>query len=121
MFSLAGQQITDKIEKLAQKSFNMLSFSDTYISGTVNCEKSQILFLPIPYNENWKVLINDKETRIYRANAGFMAVMLPVGYSNVELRYESPAFNVGVVTTMGSLIIFTALILMRRHRKQNSR
>lgn len=87
--------------KLTFSSFNRLVFE---IDSSQMC----LFGLSYPFNNNWRVYVNDRETVHYRANGANMAVVVPKGKSHVEFRYHSSATFWGMVlffSTMAVLII----------------
>jgi hypothetical protein len=88
--------------KLNFSSFNRLVFE-------VNSSQMCIFGLSYPFNNKWRVYVNDRVTVHYRANGANMAVVVPKGRSQVEFRYYSPATFWGMViffSTMTVLFIF---------------
>lgn len=72
--------------------------------------------IPIAYNKNWKVRLNGHETKIYKADEGFMAVIIPQGQCSVEIEYVSEAFYAGCLVTATFVFGFVMLIIIT-HRK----
>ena len=52
------------------------------------------------YDRGWRATVNGRGRPLVRANFAFMAIALPAGQSEVELRYRPPAFTVGLWLTL---------------------
>ncbi|UCC39947.1 MAG: YfhO family protein, partial [Candidatus Aminicenantes bacterium] len=82
---------------LKEASFNRLLFS-------VDAGEEGFFALSYPFSENWNVVADGKNAKIYRANGYMIAVPLIAGIHEVEFRYWSvPAF-VGMVITCLTII-----------------
>ena len=69
---------------------------------------------------DWKVYINGKRERLYKANGAFKGIWLPAGQNIVELKYE-PWGKTGVyifVTIVFSLFLFFTGFMLYRERIQ---
>lgn len=54
----------------------------------VKTKSEQMLFLSDVYDENWRVRVNGKDARMYRANYVFRSVVVPEGESRVVFEYK---------------------------------
>ncbi len=70
----------DKIEQIDYASNNVLL--------KTNASKNRLLILTDNYYPGWMVFIDDKETKIYRANYTFRAVNVPSGNHKVPFFYD---------------------------------
>jgi len=74
-------------------------------------EKGGILFLSDNYYPGWKVYIDGKISRVYRANYSFRAVVFPSGQHTVTFSYESLTLKLGfAVTFIGGLILIVVFL-----------
>ncbi len=95
-------------------------FSDTNIKADIECLEEKILFIPIPFNKNWNVFINGKSTKIYRADAGFMAVVLPKGNSEIIIKYEANHFYIGCFVSCISFIGLISVSIFTKLKKRKT-
>jgi uncharacterized membrane protein YfhO len=51
----------------------------------------------------WQAWVNDVPAEVLRANAALLGIPLPAGSHRVEVRYEPPAFALGLAITLGTL------------------
>ncbi len=66
----------------------VLSNTPNKISVKVRTGKKALLFLSDTYYPGWKVTVNGKQEKIYRADYAFRAVAVPVGESEVVFSYS---------------------------------
>ena len=64
------------------------SYTPNRVKIFVSTDKPGLLFLSDSYYPKWKVKVNGKEQKIYRADYAFRAVLVPNGESEVEFYYN---------------------------------
>lgn len=67
------------------------------LTGTVSVSQDKILCFAIPYSEGWTAYVDGKRVELLQANTAFMAVELPAGDHEVELKYWTPGLTAGLV------------------------
>lgn len=120
LYEIKTEELQNRLDSLNSEFFQTTYFSDSYISGYTECQNDRILLLPIPYNENWMILVNGEEAKIYRADAGYMAVIVPKGHSEIAIRYNSKVFLLGTVLTLISLSILIVIGVAGYKRKEET-
>ena len=100
-----------KIDQLKNKQLNLTQFSENYIKGTIDGEG--ILFLSIPYSENWKIYVDGVETDTYKLFDMFLGVDISAGMHNIELKYEISTFKYGIIISCISICIF--IVYNKKH------
>lgn len=73
-------------------SVKILSQTPTGIHYRVKTDRQGLLFLSDNYYPGWKAYVNGKETKIFRADYTFRAVVVPKGESIVEFSYKKGLF-----------------------------
>lgn len=122
LYEIDAEKLAERLNARMSEHFLTSYFSDTYIEGKVVCESDKLLFIPIPYNRNWQVAVNGENVKVYRADSGFMAVVIPEGENDVVMQYSSGVFRIGVFITGASLVIlFMVILITSRKRKERNR
>jgi len=80
--------ISEVLEQNAKGSAEISSYSPNKVIVVVKTDKPALLFLSDNYYPNWKAKVNGKETKIYRADYTFRAIVVPSGESKVEFYYK---------------------------------
>ncbi len=90
----------------------ILSYAPQSIEISVNTLKSCPLILTDVWYPGWKAYIDNKETKIYKADVVFRAVSVPAGSHRVKFIYTPVLFYIGLIISLLTLvmIIFFAAI-----------
>ncbi len=97
---------------LKKTSADKFSVDNNGFTATVSRDKKSLVFFSVPYNKGWTATINGKTTQIEKVNAGFMAVAVDAGVSEIRFNYRNTALGFGVAVTVGASFIFLIYILI---------
>ena len=121
-------------EILAASTLELTEFSETYISGVIECDRDGLLYTSVPQcgNErtentvdengkahkattspegNWSVYVDGVKVDNVLVGNAMIAVELTEGLHTVELRYENKAFKYGKLISLGCAGVFGAIVL----------
>ena len=101
-------------------------FRNTYVSGTIDCNRTGLLYTSIPQNGNWSATVDGKETQIVLVGDAMIGLALTEGYHEIEFIYHNKAFALGWKVSFLCLGIFLLLSYKaykprKRHGKYESR
>ena len=116
-------QILDSLRsKLIEDTLKIKSFTQNEILGEINLTSAKLLYLSIPYDDNWHAEVNGKEVPITQVNIGFGGILLKEGNYSIRLFYEPSYLHAIVATTAISCIIYILLIAISilRNRQKTS-
>ena len=102
----------EAIQKLKTQQLKITDFKGNYIKGNIEVTKDNVLFLSIPYNKNFKILVDGKETNYYQVLNNFIGLDLTSGYHEIEIIYCVKGLKLGL------FISFIALVLMVFYSKR---
>lgn len=88
----------------------LLSYSPNKVILTTDADADQLLFLSDTYYPGWKAFIDEKETRIYRADYAFRAVSVPSGKHQVVFIFDPLSFRIGFLVSMASTLFLLLLL-----------
>lgn len=109
------KQFAEDVGRRRADSFQMSHFSHNLVKGTIELKESQFLFFTIPFDDGWSVTVNGKEDSLVQANIGFSGLMLDSGKHEISLEYNMPYFNVSVLISVISFIVFMlCMVVMRK-------
>jgi len=101
---------------------NITKYVFETINIEVNATGNNLLFLGDTYYPiGWKAFIDGKETRIYRANHGFRAIVVSPGKHKIEFRYEPDSYFIGKNISLGLNIVIIGLlagVLVMNYKKK---
>jgi hypothetical protein len=121
-------------EILAASTLQLTEFSNTYISGVIDCDRDGLLYTSIPQcgndrterevlddgtvvpastspEGNWSVYVDGKKADVVLVGNAMVAVELTSGVHTVEFRYENPSYEYGKLITFGCAGIFGGIVL----------
>ena len=76
----------------------------------VSAPESGLLVLTDNYFPSWQALVDDKPTKILRADYAFRAVTVPKGKHNIKFIYRPRSFTLGLVASC--IFIFVGLTII---------
>jgi len=79
------------------------------VSGTINCDRSGVLYTSIPQNGNWTTLVDGEPAEIILIGGAMIGILLPEGYHSVSFIYHNKAFSVGWKISVACTVVFLAL------------
>jgi uncharacterized membrane protein YfhO len=99
------ENLAADVDSLSREAFRMTYFSQNKIQGNITLQKDKLLFFTIPFDKGWKVFDNGAPLTMEQVNIGFSGVLLRAGTHNLELRFESFAFRLGLIVSIISLLL----------------
>lgn len=104
----------DRVISLRNNSVKNINVKGNTITLKKKSNQKEMLYINIPYSSGWKAFVNGKETEVNRANIMGMGIMLTQNENNIVLKYITPGFRAGAVTSM-----FTILLIILQHLISN--
>ena len=95
----------------------LTSYSENNLSIVVRTSRPAILLVNDLYYPAWKAFVDGKETKILRAFTSLRGIPVSPGQHEIELRYDSNAFNMGWKITLGTLALSLLALFMGRKQK----
>ena len=104
----------------AEEGVRWLEFGLNHQTLRAVCRAPRMLLLSETDYPGWKVRVDGRPEKIYRANQAFRAVPLPSGNHTVRFTYEPGSFYYGLWISLATLLgLLGALIgrgILRRYR-----
>ena len=113
------------ITKLQSNMFNLESFSDTELSGTIDTKEDGILQLSTSYTSGWTAYVDSNKVDIINVNTGFVGIPLSKGNHKVEFKYKTPYLELGIkLSCIGFIIMFLIFLIdiirIRKRKEANT-
>jgi hypothetical protein len=102
--------VPDALAERRASAFNMRSFEETRIEGTIRLERQGILLFQMPFDAGWHALADGRTAPVIRVDAGLLGVLLGSGEHSVRLSYRPPLLYTGASFTLVSLSLFLLCI-----------
>lgn len=93
------------IENRQKNSFKNTLVSNNTITGEISIDEEMLVYVSIPYDEGWKVLVDGHQVEIQKVNLGFIGFTLNEGNHIVEMKYEIPHIKLGALISLSMLTI----------------
>lgn len=84
-------------------------WGEQFCQARLGTTANGILVVSDVFYPGWKAYLDGREVPIMRANYAFRAVELPAGWHSFEMRYEPATFAVGLLLSMGTVVIVILL------------
>lgn len=110
-----GSNLPTKGDTDAEIDFKMPT-KDTKVSGSVKNNVDGTLMVSIPYEDGWHAYVDGKETKIVRADYGFLGLKLTPGSHEITFFYQAPGLKAGILLSLMGWSLFLVGILVRRYR-----
>ena len=107
---LSEEQFRSGYEVLAASTLELTEFENTYVEGTILCDRDGLLYTSIPQNGNWTVLVDGEEAEPKLVGDCMIAVELTEGEHRVSYVYHNEAFSLGWKISLGSAAVFLLLV-----------
>ncbi len=92
------------------------AFATDRVTGRISLAGEKRLLLSIPWSEGWSAEVDGRPSDLVRANGMFMALRLPPGEHEIELRYETPWLRAGTALSLIGALLWLFLELRWRRR-----
>ena len=111
----ALRSVTDRLKA---REVNDAVFEDGHVTVTAEAGEGDSLFLSVPVNQGWTVLVNGVPVEPECFADLFYLVPLSAGENRVELRYQVPGLRLGLLTSAAALLLLTVVTVLPSRRKK---
>ncbi|MDY2630742.1 MAG: YfhO family protein [Clostridium sp.] len=117
LVSIDGSYIVDN-DNSQYINIDNIEKSNTGLKANIELKEDGLVFLPIAYDDNWQIEVNDTPVEYYKVNGGFIALKLDSGINNINMIYS---FNIMYISVVISFLTFLCIIIFYiwRRRKWN--
>ena len=105
---------------LSTSTLELTTFENTYVAGSIYCDRDGLLYTSIPQNGNWSVLVDGRPAQISLVGNVMIGVPLTEGVHRVEFIYRNTSFIVGCVISVACLAALAVLCFLR-YRKSSGK
>ena len=109
---LNNNRFREGYELLNASTLELTTFRNTYVEGTISCDRDGLLYASIPQNGSWSVLVDGEEAEIKLVGDCMIGVELTEGVHTVTYIYRNAAFSLGWKISAVCAAVFLALYLI---------
>ena len=95
--------------KLSNSVLEIDKFTQTKVTGHINCDRSGVLYTSIPQNGNWVAYVDGKPADTIKIGGAMVGLLLSEGEHTVTFQYKNTSFYIGAVISGICLITFALL------------
>ena len=93
---------------------------DSYgFTASFACEKDEMVFFSVPYDEGWRVSVDGEAVKTVRADLGFFALVVPKGEHEVKAEFRSASVTPGLICSAFGIVCAVCYIVISE--RANSR
>ena len=117
-------QPLEKTEQLYSQAVTLIggttaTYGGDGITGVVSAERDGYLITSIPYDENFVLKVDGKETMLFRANTAFLGAKIPSGEHKIVLVYHAPGRAAGSWCSLMGGMLALILVICEKKKQQN--
>lgn len=117
-----------KLLKLDESKLNTMGTNASVITNyfedefqvTASSDEAGMMVLPIIYDEQWKLYVDQQETPLEKVDNGLIGVKISSGNHEITLKFQPAGLIPGLVVTILSLFIFLVYIVYHKKNISNS-
>lgn len=115
-YKLNYKDISKVIDKQSTFIANKDKSLGDNIEGTIDMKESGYFVTSIPYDEGFKVFVDNKAVEKQIVNKSFLGFKLSKGNHNIKIVYKSPLQKEGLILSFLGLISFISLLIIERRK-----
>ncbi len=116
-----GEAYQAAYDKLAGSPYQIETFEDTVIKGTIGMPEDGVLYTSIPYDGGWLAIVDGVAGDIVPLRDAVVTVPLGSGEHSVEFYYQPPGFWQGRNYSLLALALFAILAILFHHYNKRQR
>ena len=107
---------------LSASTLTVTSFSNTEITGSIDCDRAGLMYTSIPYDGNWVAEVDGQPAEIVAIADAMCGLELTEGSHTVVFTYHNKAFTLGLaVSVVSALILAAAYVISRSSPKRKGK
>lgn len=121
IYALSQPVFEKAYSRLADEQLGITHFSDTKIEGKINALDDGVMFLSIPYEKGWKVIVDGEEAETFAVMQSMLGVKLSAGEHTIVLKYTPEGFAAGVVISVSAVVLLITVIWFENKRRKKKK
>lgn len=114
VYKMDTEQLTKQLDNI-KGTFKISEHTNNHIKGSVESEENSHLVTTLPYDDFWKVTVNNKEVDIVESYGSLLTIPLETGKNAVELEYGIP--NKSQILLV-SISLLSFIVICYRFKKE---
>ncbi len=124
ILNFSDESMAEDAKALSSTSVGSFKIDNNGFTARVNRDKKSLVFFSVPYDKGWSATVNGKAVTVEKVNAGFMAVAVDSGVSEIRFNYKNTDLAFGIAITVAAVMIFmiylvVSLLYLKNRRVKN--
>ena len=107
---LFDKRFWEGYDVLKASTLELTSFTNTYVSGIIDCNRDGLLYTSIPQNGNWTAKVDGEDAEIVLVGECMIGLRLTEGVHTVSFTYRNAAFALGAKISLLCAVVFVLLV-----------
>jgi uncharacterized membrane protein YfhO len=103
-----ARPLSDVVAERRSAAFDLNSFRQTQIAGSVRLDQKGILVFQTPFDRGWQAWQNGQAAPALKVDGGLLGVGLEAGEHKLELHYRNPVLIPALAITLASFLFLVA-------------
>ncbi|MDD6727717.1 MAG: YfhO family protein [Eubacteriales bacterium] len=103
-YSVDDKVLENGYNYLSSNAIEVTSYSDTQITGTINCKDSSYIYTSIPYDEGWSVYIDGEKAETFEIGEAMLGVVSAPGSHEIEFKYTPKGLAAGATISACAIL-----------------
>ena len=116
---LSRERFEECYDVLSASTLELTEFTNTQVSGTIDCHRDGLLYTSIPQNGNWYARVDGEDAEVVTVGNAMTAVYLTEGNHEVTFTYRNDAFALGWKISLGCVLVFLILWYISNQKKES--
>lgn len=103
--------INKHYEILSKNQVSLNKISSSYLVGNISLDDDMKVLFSIPYDEGWKIFVDDVECEVDASIGVFSSINLKEGTHKIELKYTPMYLNIGIFISLFVLVMISVYLI----------
>lgn len=122
IYRFSEEGLASVYEQLANTPWELISWNDTELKGTISCSESGLMLTTIPYDKGWTILVDGVEQPAVKMLDAFIGVRLTPGSHTVNMTYQPQGLKQGMMISGICVLVLILIVvggcLRRKYRRE---
>ena len=93
-------------------------YGQNYFKGNITSDNDSFMIVSIPYEEGWKIRVNEEEVNKYKVNGGCIGFPISSGLNTIEMYYTPKGFKIGCISSLIGIVMLVIICIEERKNRK---
>lgn len=115
VYRFSEKGLASVYDKLSAHPWQLISWTESSLEGTVQCDETGMMLTTIPYDKGWTILVDGVGQPAEKMLDAFIGIRLTPGSHTISMQYMPEGLKAGWLITLGSAALLVMLFLGGRY------